>query len=348
MKLACLSLILFAASALPACSGSTDDGGDPEVSAIERSERTAGAYRMASGEGNFLIRLTRTGNAVEGRALIETGNEGPGAPIMPVKGTVKSDGTHELTITFRLKGESLVPLIVKPEGDDLLGTIGEANDRQPARLARIKSDLEVPVVARFQDQAKIGSCELQMSGVELFGMRNATLESKLNDTFRRLADEGRDKCREEGVSGSVYLGALTKEVITYSSGLTVFGANDRVDNIVGARVNLSLVDGSTIGLWGDVLVPGKQSELGALIAARIDETPERAMPADKKPVFKDLMARRLAAGELEGDFFLGTSGVSFGVKDSPMVQVRAIMVPYEKLRPILAPNGKARSAWASR
>lgn len=348
MKLTSALLVVLASCALPACSGATEEGADPQASALERSESTTGAYRMAGGEGNFIIRLTRAGDDVEGRALIETGNEGPGGPLMPVKGTVASDGTHQLSLTFKLKGESVVPLVLKAAGADLVGTIGEADDREPARLVRIKSDLDVPVVARFRDETTIGqACQFQVAGVELFGMRNRTLETKLNAAFHASFDEARAACREEGVSGSVFLGALTKDVIAYSSGFTVFRANDGVDLIDGKRVNLSMTDGSPVGLWGDVLAPGKQRELGDLIAARIEETPDNFMPADKKPVMKALMARRLAAGELEGDFLLVANGVSFGAKGSPMEKVRSIMVPYEKLRPILSSNGKARSAWAT-
>ena len=66
----------------------------------------------------------------------------------------------------------------------------------------------------------------------------------------------------------------------------------------------------------------------------------------RKDELKVKMAARLASGELATDFLLGKTGIAFGTNDFDP-RVRAVLVPYADLQAagLLAPNGKAKSAW---
>ena len=156
--------------------------------------------------------------------------------------------------------------------------------------------------------------------------------------------------RRDGLRGGAWVGVVDDAIQTWASvydidqpsGYATFGER---------RVN-QYADGADIPLWNDVLVSGAASEvkLGQLVEAAVERTIGRGLieviGQTRKDELKVKMAARLASGELATDFLLGKTGIAFGTNDFDP-RVRAVLVPYADLQAagLLAPNGKAKSAW---
>ncbi len=106
-----------------------------------------------------------------------------------------------------------------------------------------------------------------------------------------------------------------------------------------------LTDGSKIELFGDVLTPGKDAELAAAIQVAIDAMGTRDMTDADKVELKAIMSAEAAQKNLAKTFLMSDRGISFAAPGFSNLRFRSVFVHWDALRPMLAPSGRAKSAW---
>lgn len=365
-----LLLALVGASVWTAgCAAADDAESGAAGSAIESSSERLFRFRDAQNEGTWLFRIQEAGGSIAGHmVLAATATNGQGLAPGSIDGAVGRDGTYWMTWKFPDVGKGPArPTTFEGKlesNGDLKGTMtSEGEAPKPLRLSSLRRgtlDRNAPLMAQTREDTMVDACKVQVTGVELFALPKVEVEHAVNAKLRAARDGAAALCSSdvESVSGGPFVGVLRKDVFTWSSGLSVV-AGDRERREEGARVNVSLEDGSDLALFGDVLEPGRETALADEIQKVIDalpanhfvgrppgevapaSDPAESMRADLKAAMRTAAERH----ELGALFLLVETGISFATKGFEHPRVSSVVVPYEKLRSSMASRGRARSVW---
>ncbi|MBK6693487.1 MAG: hypothetical protein IPG50_14960 [Myxococcales bacterium] len=340
-----------------ACGGSSDEG-EQTASEVRTAAATTTTFRMTSADvGEWFFRLSVKAGKVDGYGLQHNERGMPGFAPTKVTGTVDAAGVYELTWLLAFKGEHPVLLKLKPEGNDLVGTVGDASEdvsrHSAARLSPLAAgtmDKDGRPIAVTYQKAGGDPCQVSVTGAEVLGLGNVKVEDAINAKLTAVVPKAESLCKApvESVLGGAGFGVLRPDLLSYSTYLSANLPNDGVKDEPRQRENIYLADGSSVKLWGEVLTPGKSAEILVEINKIIDSFDERRdmMTAADKAELKGIMAARASGDKLKSEFLLTERGVSFAAPGFSNLRYSSVLVPYAALAPLLVQDGKARSAWA--
>lgn len=341
-------------SLLAACSSGASGSDEPAGSDSTEGALANGASSLTvryngTDLGILLIRLEVKGDKITGHATPQPADEYNNFARGEVSGTLENG---EYKFGWQIPNFSAKPTFVgKLVNGKLDGTITvQGGPSFAASMTEIKpGTLENgrPISYRFYNQETVGSCTAEYGGFELFGLKNTALEQSIAAKVDAAAKKAVDACKGNVVStmGGMSRGVIRADIVSFTSGVFTDSGDAGWKYSFGERGTYEIATGRELSLFGDVIQPGKEAELAAAIEHAIDTLDSGSIDANEKQKMKDAMLSAAGKAKLPKVFALNDRGVSFASEDYNTPKVQGITVKYSDLTAILAPNGKAKSAW---
>lgn len=352
------SLGMFALAAVTslvtACSsGASSEEGSPSDSsegALATNQSQLTLRYEGTDLGILLFRLNVSGNKVTGHAVPKPFDDYNSFSRGEVTGT--TDGHGKFTFTWQIPNFSPKPTFEGTLANDKLdGTITvQGVPSFAATMSTIKpGTLENgrPVSFLFGNQEKIGDCSASYTGFEVVGLPNQDLERSIAAKVDDAAKKAVAACKGSinYVQGGLSRGVVRKDIISFTSGVYADDGGPTWKYTFGERGTYEIATGRELSLFGDVIQPGKEAELAAALEHAIDTLDTYSVDANEKQKLKDAMLSPAGKAKLPKTFALNDRGVSFAAEDYNTPKLHGVTVKYSDLTAILAPNGKAKSAW---
>ncbi len=327
----------------PASSGPGD--GDSSDASDMDGERI---YRLeVADNGVMMFRIQRDGTELSGRFSIFLPEiDEPGFPPGTIAGDVAENEQYHMTIEFPDPFDNNKRITMNFDGvrdrTKIIGQLGTPGDSDEATLLLLPRKERDPLINTFRKSLDKGpnvSCQVDVTGAEIYALVNADVENALNGSWFKAYDGVAEHCVAgvEAVTGGVKILGSRKHLVSYSIGFSQFsGGTEQPMPTVKHTTNLDT--GANLALFGDVLVPGTEAQVVAAAETAIDVLAP-FVDAPKLAEMKQAAAAVIDSGATDR-FGLEDSGVNLelGLAD-PLA--REVIVPWAALTPHLVPDSVA-------
>jgi hypothetical protein len=331
-----------------ACGSKNDADPEPTAAALngqsgptELQLRVAGRYVP-----DWLLRLTRDGSQLTGHAMLhlEGGGTSDAEPGVVV-GSVGEDGTVTLSIQAPAAPRPLpaTTFTGKETGDGFIGALRwNGHDDDDVRIERLApgtlDDHGVPLLATTRheaavDKSAVGGCDVDVVGGEFFALPDPRLERDLNAFMRAAIERAPSYCAPgvELVTGGAQATLLRPRIVSVATVHSVLRGEDPALAEATERHSYDLFSGKELALFGDVLAPGSESDLGYAIDEAVAAIRTDVLSSGEKKELDSQLQTALNDGRLAKRFGLTDDAIVFDAPEFVHPRITGVRVRYAAL-----------------